>query len=225
MFPMAYPPYFREKARQLRREQKLTLDELVERLALPRTTIFYWIRDIPIERKPATTWPATAHQAAARSNRRRFRQLREAAYDEGRKEFGRLAKIPLFRDFVCLYIAEGYKRSRNTVSIVNSDPAVVRLGAYWLNAYSANRVRYRLVYHEDQDVGQLRDFWASELGSDAGDVSAYRKSNSGRLGGRRWRCECGLLTVDAYDTLFRARLQAWIDCLQNEWLDSIAVGA
>jgi hypothetical protein len=48
MAPRTYPPYLREKARTLRRERKLTLDELAECLALPRTTIYYWVRDLPI---------------------------------------------------------------------------------------------------------------------------------------------------------------------------------
>jgi len=43
---MAYPAYIKEKARQLRTEKKLTIDELVERLAIPRTTIYGWVRDM-----------------------------------------------------------------------------------------------------------------------------------------------------------------------------------
>lgn len=54
---MAYPSYIREKARQLRIEKKLTIDELAERLALSRSTIYYWVRDIPIPRRPPTTPP------------------------------------------------------------------------------------------------------------------------------------------------------------------------
>ena len=45
MAPKTYPPYLREKARQLRRERKLTIDQLAECLALPRTTVYYWVRD------------------------------------------------------------------------------------------------------------------------------------------------------------------------------------
>jgi hypothetical protein len=44
---MAHPAYLREKARELRIERKLSLLEIAERLALPKTTVFYWIRDIP----------------------------------------------------------------------------------------------------------------------------------------------------------------------------------
>jgi DNA-binding XRE family transcriptional regulator len=36
---MAHPAYLREKARSMRIERRLTIDELAERLALSRTTI------------------------------------------------------------------------------------------------------------------------------------------------------------------------------------------
>jgi hypothetical protein len=52
-----------------------------------------------------------------------------------------------------------------------------------------------------------------------------RKSNSGQLGGRHWRSKHGVLTVYAGDTALRARLQGWIDCLQEQWLDSPVTGA
>ncbi len=48
---MAHPAYIREKAKELRIKRKLTIDELAERLALPRTTIYYWVRDLPVPRK------------------------------------------------------------------------------------------------------------------------------------------------------------------------------
>jgi excisionase family DNA binding protein len=44
-FAMAHAPYLREKARQVRVERKLTIDELAERLALSRSTVYYWVRD------------------------------------------------------------------------------------------------------------------------------------------------------------------------------------
>jgi hypothetical protein len=48
---MAYPPYIREKARSLRVERRLSIDEIAERLALPRTTIYYWVSDLPLGRR------------------------------------------------------------------------------------------------------------------------------------------------------------------------------
>jgi hypothetical protein len=45
---MAHPAYLRETARALLVRRKLTIDELAERLALSRSTIYYWVRDLPI---------------------------------------------------------------------------------------------------------------------------------------------------------------------------------
>jgi transcriptional regulator with XRE-family HTH domain len=60
---MAYPAYIRERARQLRVEKKLTLDEIAERLALPKTTVFYWIKDLPLERaRQENGWPEAARR-------------------------------------------------------------------------------------------------------------------------------------------------------------------
>ena len=45
---------------------------------------------------------------------RKYRLLRAAAYEEAARSFEAMASDPTFRDFVYLYIAEGYKRNRNT---------------------------------------------------------------------------------------------------------------
>src|SRR5262245_37476588 len=113
MAPRTYPPYPREKARRLRRERKLTIDQLAQCLALPRTTIYYWVRDLPIPRKTVVEWPESARRAGNRAMQKKYRLLREAAYDEGRATFNWLCRDATFRDFVNLYLAEGYKRSRN----------------------------------------------------------------------------------------------------------------
>jgi hypothetical protein len=218
---MAYPAYVRDKARELRVERRLSIDEIAERLALPKTTIFYWVRDIPLGR-PRRDNP----QAGGRAMQRKFRLLREEAYKDGLESFPVLSAIdPTLRDFVCMYIGEGYKRNPNRVSIANSDPRVVVLAARWLRALSRNKLQFSVQYHADQDLRKLSAFWAWTLGIEPGDVRVQRKSNSGRLGGRTWRCKYGVLTVTTCDTLLRARLQAWMDHVQRQWVDSPANGA
>jgi hypothetical protein len=136
-----------------------------------------------------------------------------------------LAAVSTFTDFVSLYIAEGYKRQRNTVALANSDPGVIALAAWWIRSYSRNPVRFCLQYHADQNVDRLRRFWGEVVGVDPGEVGLQRKSNSNQLRARTWRSPHGVLTVRAFDTLFRARLQAWMDCLQETWLHSLDNGA
>jgi predicted DNA-binding transcriptional regulator AlpA len=78
---MAYPTYIREKARQLRSEKKLTIDELAERLAIPRTTIYGWVRDLEIPRKPNIGWPESARRKANRATRAKYGVLTVSAGD------------------------------------------------------------------------------------------------------------------------------------------------
>ena len=125
----------------------------------------------------------------------KYRRLREQAYAEGRRTFAALAEDPLFRDFVTLYIAEGYKRSRNRVSLCNSDPATMRLADGWLGRLSDRPRFYWLQHHADQDLDELRTFWGVALGIDPAVVRFQRKSNSAQLAHRRWRSRYGVLTV------------------------------
>jgi hypothetical protein len=218
---MAYPAYVREKARKLRVEKRLSIDELAERLALPKTTIYYWVRDLPLGR------PRRANPGQRKGNQRmraKYRLRRAAAYALGRLEFERLVREPTFRDFVCLYIAEGYKRNRNTVAVCNSDPAIVVLCARWVLRFARNPVRYSVQYHAYQDLIELQEFWARQLSVAPEDIRLQRKSNSGRLSGRTWRSRYGVLNVYAGDTAFRSRLHAWMDCLHELWVDSADSG-
>jgi AcrR family transcriptional regulator len=213
---VTHPTYLREKARTLRIERSLTIDEIAERLALPRTTIFYWVRDLPIARRP----PVIASRAQALGNRAmqaKYRLARKAAYAEGRATFASLATDPTFRDFVCLYLTEGSKRSWNRVQVCNSDPAVVKLCDQWLRRLSSKRRTYAIQYHADQELVALRAFWAEALGIDGSAIRLQRKSNSNQLAGRTWRSEYGVLGVTVNDILLRARLSAWMDSLRDAW--------
>jgi hypothetical protein len=216
---MAYPAYVRDKARALRRE-RLSIVEISERLALPKATIYYWVRDLPLGRaRRENPNPGT------RAMQRKYRLLREAAYEEGRRTFDDLAAgNATFRDFICMYLGEGSKRDRNSVALGNSDPEIVALAAAWMRRLSRNPLRFELQYHADQDLTRLRAFWGERLGIDPASVSVQRKSNSGQLAGRSWRSRYGVLTVRARDTLLRARLQGWMDRLQEQWLHSPHAG-
>lgn len=213
---MAYPAYLRERARELRETKHLSLDEIAERLALPKTTVWYWIKDLPLGRaRRENGHPGNVAMQA------KCRRLREEAYEQGRAEYDALMKLPTFRDFVVLYIAEGYKRNRNRVSIANSDERVIAMAAGWLARLSHNAPWYCVQYHADQNLEELRAFWGACLAIDGDLVRLQRKSNSGQLNGRSWRSKHGVLTAGVHDTYLRARLQAWIDRIREDWgLDS-----
>jgi hypothetical protein len=212
---MAYPRYLRDRACELRTEKHLSLIEIADRLALPKTTVYYWIKDLPLGR-PRRNNPGPGNRAV----HARFRRLREDAYARGFAEYDQLIELPTFRDFVVLYIAEGYKRNRNSVSIANSDACVVAMAAGWLRILTPKKLTYAIQYHADQRLDRLRRYWGDTLGIDGAVIQLLRKS-SGQLNGRSWRSAHGVMSIMVYDTYLRARLQAWIDRVRADWrLDS-----
>lgn len=203
----------RRKAREYRRERNLTIDEIAERLAVSRTTVYYWVKDMPPRKREQTE----AQKRGTLANQQHCKALRDAAYDEGINLFDDLADDPTFRDFVSMYIGEGSKRDRGTVSLCNSDPAVLVLATVWMRRLSARKLDFRLQYHRDQDPQELIAFWSSHLNEDPSLFKIFRKSNSNQLTGRIWRSKHGVLTVSTNDTYFRAKLQAWMDRIRDEW--------
>lgn len=211
---MAHPDYIREKAIQLRIEKKLTIDEIAERLSLCRTTIYYWVKDIDI---PETKRQSARRLKASKANSDRAKAKRDAAYQQGLSEFSAYARDPTFRDFVCMYIGEGFKKNRNCVAICNSDPQVVKLGNKWIKRLAHNPVTYSVQHHADQDLTELCEYWSAQLGTEPSQIKFQRKSNSGQLSGRNWRSKYGVLTVRVGDTYLRSRLGAWMDLVKAEW--------
>lgn len=110
------------------------------------------------------------------------------------------------------------------VALGNSEPAIVELAARWIGRLTDRPLKGGLQYHADQDPDQLRAFWANRLGWNEQAISLQRKSNSNQLKKRTWRSRYGVLTVCVNDTLLRARVEAWMDCLKAGWLDSRSRG-
>jgi hypothetical protein len=197
-------------------KKRLSLDEIAERLALPKTTVYYWIADLPLGRERRENGhPGNVAMQA------KYRRLREEAYAKGQREYDELSQLPTFRDFVALYIAEGYKRSRNTASVSNSDRAIVSLTASWFRRLSGKTPRVSVQYHADKDPAALAIFWGKTLAIDPSAVRLHPKTNSARLRTRVWRCRYGVAAIALHDTALRARIDAWIDRIRQDWrLDS-----
>ena len=210
---MAYPPYIRARARELRIKNHLSLDELAEHLALPKTTIYYWIKDLPLGRDRRES----PHNGT-RAMQAKYRRLREAAYEQGQAEYDELL-LACRRSATswCFTSRRGTSEIATGSASANSDPRMVEMATGWLRRLSSKPLCYSVQYHADQNLEKLRAFWGSRLEIDGSHIRLQRKSNSGQLQGRTWRSEHGVLTVCVNDTALRARLQAWIDLVRDDW--------
>ena len=206
--------HLRNKAVRLRIERKLTLDEIVTRLNLPKSTIYSWIKDYPI---PRTTRQTAAQRKGTQAMRARFAALRAQAYEQGLEEAADLLATQSLRDFVVLYMAEGTKTRRNEVEFVNSDLRLVKLAHFWIAHFTRNKLGYRLQCHQDHDELLLKQYWAAQLGIVPEEIKTIRKSNSGQLKGRNFRSPHGLLSLRVSDVRLRARLEAWMDFIKSQW--------
>lgn len=213
---MAHDAHLREKAIQLRTQHNMTLDAICERLALPKTTVYGWIKDLPIDR---TEKQSLAQRHGTASMQAKYAAQREAAYQQGLTDAPMLMQDLTFRDFVVLYMAEGYKKDRNVIEFVNSDAKLVKLAHRWINTFrdSTKPIYYRMQCHVDHDEAELKAYWAEMIGIQAEAISILRKSNSGMLSGRQFRSPYGLLSVRISDTYFRAKLEAWMDFIKAQW--------
>ncbi len=66
---------------------------------------------------------------------------------------------------------------------------------------------------------KLTAFWSEYLGVSPEAIRLTRKGNSGRLSGRVWRCEHGVMAIASHDTYFRSRLGAWMEMIKQEWAE------
>jgi transposase-like protein len=220
---MAHSNYLRRMARLLRVEQQLSVDQLALRLALPRSTVYYWVRDLPLRAqapgagKGAREVVVTARGVGKLGGRSASRSPSEAAYEDALRSFDDLDAQPTFRDFVCLYIARGCTRERTKVSLSDSDPAVIRLVNRWMLRLTDKSPLLSIQYEPGQSLTELRRFWGAIVGAEARTIRVHGEADRGGEHGPAGRPRHGVLTVAVDDTLLRARLQAWMRKTRDSW--------
>ena len=200
---------FKTKAIEMRKANK-SLNEISESLNIKKTTVYYWIKDIEahILRRPCT-------KASAKRTRDIWAERRQNAYNQGLEEYPALSKTPFFRDFVLIYICEGYKRNRNSVSVINTDPQLIKMTFNIMKSLTTKRPGFQLQLHLDNDPEEAIAFWGTLLDINPLEIKIYtRKTNmTNRVG----RLSHGIFCFRYNDTFFRIRIQAWIDCIKKEW--------
>lgn len=208
-------------ARSLRVEQQLTVDQLAARLSLPRSTIYYWVRDLPLRdgaRERAGESVVVARGAAGRVSRKVSHASCEAAYGEGLATFAELSAQPTFRDFVCIYLVQGEQLDRTRVALSNSDPAVMRLVSRWLRRLTDKVPILLLRYDPGQSLSELRRFWGEATGTAPRAIRA-RGPAEGVPGEPLLSSPShGLLTIGVDDALLHARLRGWMHRARESWL-------
>ncbi len=115
-----------------------------------------------------------------------------------------------------LYWGEG-KKERNSFSISNTDPDMIRFVLQFLREeceVPEDKIRLRVRLHPSLDGSKAKRYWSRVSGVASSKIKATKnlnKTNKGKRKGHPYGC----LEVAVHDTLFRARIEGWMDQLKN----------
>lgn len=214
----------------MRVRRQLSVDQLAKRLALPRSTVYYWVRDLPLREASATELgtssrgvrPAGSRKGGASGGggggARIARPKRAGAYEQALRSYDDLVAQPTFRDFVCVYIADGYKRDRRRVALASADPDVIRLAHRWIWRLTDKSPSLTVRYAREQSREELQRFWSEAVGEQLESIRARRASVDELQHAWSARPLHGVLTLTVDDHVLRARMQAWMRRTRESWL-------
>jgi transcriptional regulator with XRE-family HTH domain len=127
--------YEREMARQIRREEGASINEIARRTGAAKSSISRWVRDIELSEEQRETLRIAAYNGQVKGRTMHAglrREARRLAQEDGRMRAQQ--DDALFAAGCMLYWAEGSK-DRNRVEFTNSDPDMVRLFVRFLKTY------------------------------------------------------------------------------------------
>ncbi len=149
-------------------------------LGISKSTMSYWFRDKKFtpNKQVLDRVSKNNQQVGLRRHNARVKQISELK-TEGIKEIGKLSKRDLWLVGVGLYIGEGSKTTED-IRIINSDPAVIRLGVKWLKEICElddKNITLALHIYPDHDEEACIKYWQEISGLPRGN---FRKTQIDR---------------------------------------------
>jgi transcriptional regulator with XRE-family HTH domain len=164
----------RARARDLR-AQGLDYEEIAGALGVSKSSVSYWVRDLPI---PARLSYEECRKRAAEGARRYWegerpaREAKRAAVSAAASaQIGQLTERELLIAGAIAYWCEGGKnkphRRADRVVFINSDPSLIRFFLRFLDAAGTPRtdLAFRIYIHESADLGAAQSFWLEVTGA------------------------------------------------------------
>jgi len=168
-------PELRAAARELR-QLGHTYDEIAAKLAVSKSSVSLWVRDIPRGDTPERARQRREHvkaMAEARwSGHRQQRDERRAAVRSAAADtVTALSREELLRLGALIYWCEGskakpWRENDERVIFTNSDPTLIDVFLSFLRAagVSDERLKFRVSIHENADVAAAVTWWATRVG-------------------------------------------------------------
>lgn len=167
----------RQLAVKLRLENGLSYSAIKQVLGVPKSTLSYWLRDMPLSEREIKLmqkagWEKSeAGRERFRNAMRQKRQAKEdALYKEYRAQFNHRddsTRGVLFAAGLMLYLGEGDKKARSRIALSNTDPNLIKFFIRWLEDFfgvQKKEIKVQLHLYENMELEQERNFWQTTLG-------------------------------------------------------------
>ncbi|MBP7822257.1 MAG: hypothetical protein KA034_00350 [Candidatus Moranbacteria bacterium] len=216
------------------RKQGKSYSQIEATLHVPKSTLSYWLRDIPMKKslRQKISQRASEKSTAALIERNknqtaialeRAEKIRATAMQEARCLFG----DTLFVAGVSLYWAEGYKRGANgskwkCVDFTNADPEMIRVMMNFFRKFcgvSEDRFKVQLLAHPNVDMQASVKYWSKIIDVPQSQFIKTCTSLSIRSGQKRKsNLTHGTVHIRVYDVKLFFRIIGWIDGLKGLFL-------
>lgn len=158
----------REKALALRKQEK-SYSQIKKILGVSKSTLSYWLRDYPLSKeriRELRDWNEQRIERFRETMRKKIEDRLQKTYEIEKGIILPLNKREFYLMGLLLYWGEGTKSQRHTLSVSNTDPAVIKFFIRWLNkclSVPKEKMTIRLHLYNDMDINKEIKYWSEEL--------------------------------------------------------------
>ncbi|NBD74263.1 helix-turn-helix domain-containing protein [Patescibacteria group bacterium] len=151
------------------RKEGMPYSAIRKKLGVSKSTLSRWLRDHPLSKKQIDELrgknPKRIEQFRQSMRRKRDDRLSDVL-EKVRADIGTLSDRERFVAGFFLYWAEGAKTTPYSITLSNTDPALIRSYVQWLALLGVpkERIRVRLHLYSDMDYHTTTKCWSQELG-------------------------------------------------------------
>jgi len=201
----------KEEARRLRREEGLSLNEIVARLGAVKSTVSLWVRDVELTEEQKNALRGKNPACYGTAGRERWRDSFKNTWRDRRRgyqEEGRRMAREKDVDFIAgcmLYWAEG-SRSKNTARLTNTDENMLRFFVGFLRksfGITDNDIGVTVRFYSKSglSVDDVERHWSDVLGVSRGCFKKAEVDLDKRLtSGQKIKHRFGVCAVQTHQT-------------------------
>ncbi len=192
-------------------------NEISSILSVPKSTLSEWFKNHKWSKEIGQKLVEKSQQRSkivlkelGRIRGEHLKKLYDQAEVEANEEFDILKYHPLFIAAMMIYWGEGDKLSRNRISVVNTDPNLLRVFVYFLKnicGFDNNKIRAWILVYPDIDIKISKKYWIQSIGLSE---SNFRKTVVIKGKPTTRKLIYGVCTVELGSTYFKIKMLVWL---------------